>query len=88
MNDATPDGQPLVVASGLKKAYQIGDRRLEVLRGVRPADPAKPVLIPGDPEEESRAGRLVAGIPIPASLEQHVREIAARAGVEFLLKAV
>ncbi len=34
MNDATPDGQPLVVASGLKKAYQIGDRRLEVLRGV------------------------------------------------------
>jgi ABC-type lipoprotein export system ATPase subunit len=34
MNDATPDGRPLVVASGLKKAYQIGDRRLEVLRGV------------------------------------------------------
>ena len=34
MSDAAPEGQPLVVASGLKKAYQIGDRRLEVLRGV------------------------------------------------------
>ena len=34
MNDAVAEGRPLVVASGLKKAYQIGDRRLEVLRGV------------------------------------------------------
>ena len=61
---------------------------VEVLRGVAPADPARPVLVPGDPEEESRTERLGAGIPIPASLEQHVRDIAARAGVEFLLKAV
>lgn len=34
MNDAVAEGRPWAVASGLKKAYQIGDRRLEVLRGV------------------------------------------------------
>ena len=34
MNDIGGNGQPLVVARDLKKAYQIGDRRLEVLRGV------------------------------------------------------
>lgn len=34
MNEATGERKPLVGASELKKAYQIGDRRLEVLRGV------------------------------------------------------
>jgi len=61
---------------------------VEVLRGVAPADPARPVLIPGDPEEQSRAERLHAGIPVPPSLAQHLRDIAARAGVGFLLKQV
>ena len=34
MNDTAGNGTPLVVARDLKKAYQIGDRRLEVLRVV------------------------------------------------------
>lgn len=61
---------------------------VEVLRGARPANPDEPVLIPGDPEDLSRAERLEAGIPIPASLERHVRDIAERAGVPFLLEGV
>ncbi|MCS6892162.1 MAG: Ldh family oxidoreductase [Rhodovarius sp.] len=61
---------------------------VEVLRGSRPVDPARPVLIPGDPEEENRAERLRRGIPIPEALERQLREIAARAGVEFLLAPV
>jgi LDH2 family malate/lactate/ureidoglycolate dehydrogenase len=59
---------------------------VEVLRGVAPADPARPVLIPGDPEKAARAERLAGGIPIPESLERHLREIAARAGAPFLLQ--
>ncbi len=34
ISGSTSASVPLVVASGLTKAYQIGDRRLEVLRGV------------------------------------------------------
>lgn len=62
------------------------DAELAALRGTKPADPAKPVLIPGDPEDQERARRLEAGIPIPDSLSQHVRDVAAGCGVEFLLR--
>lgn len=61
---------------------------VEVLRSTPAANPAEPVLIPGDPEDASRAERLTAGIPIPASLERHVRGIAERAGVPFVLAGV
>lgn len=61
---------------------------VEVLRNTPAANPAEPVLIPGDPEDFSRAERVTGGIPIPASLERHVREIAERAGVPFVLEGV
>jgi LDH2 family malate/lactate/ureidoglycolate dehydrogenase len=61
---------------------------VEVLRNTPAANPAEPVLIPGDPEDASRAERVTGGIPMPASLERHVREIAERAGVPFVLEGV
>ncbi|WP_027285196.1 Ldh family oxidoreductase [Rubritepida flocculans] len=60
---------------------------LALLRETPPADPALPVLAPGDPEEAARAERLSGGIPIPEALERELREIAARAGAPFLLRA-
>jgi len=51
----------------------------------RPADPAQPVLVAGDPEAASKAERERAGIPIPPALAASVEAIAGRAGVAFLL---
>lgn len=62
------------------------DDVIDVLHETRPADPAKPVLVPGEPEEASRVKRTEEGIPIPPSLEQHIRDVADRAGVSYLLR--
>jgi LDH2 family malate/lactate/ureidoglycolate dehydrogenase len=62
------------------------DEELAALRATKPADPAQPVLIPGDPEDRERARRLDAGIPIPDSLAKLVRDVAAGCGAGFLLK--
>jgi len=35
------------------------------VRGCPPSDPAKPILLPGDPERHSKTARLRKGIPIP-----------------------
>jgi LDH2 family malate/lactate/ureidoglycolate dehydrogenase len=59
---------------------------IAVLRGTRPADPANPVLIPGDPEDSERARRMAEGIPLPDALVAHVREVAAGCGAAFLLE--
>ncbi|WP_424812110.1 Ldh family oxidoreductase [Roseococcus sp. YIM B11640] len=62
------------------------DAVIDVLHGAAPADPAKPVLLPGEPEEMMREKRLAHGIPMPQSLIDHVRAIAGRAGVAYELK--
>ena len=59
---------------------------VEVLRATRPADPAQPVLVPGDPEDASRAARERSGIPIPPALAAGVEAVAQRAGVPFVLR--
>jgi LDH2 family malate/lactate/ureidoglycolate dehydrogenase len=64
------------------------DEVLDTLRRTCPADPAHPVLIPGDPERASRAERLEQGIPMPESLVEKIEEIAARAGAERVLEVV
>jgi LDH2 family malate/lactate/ureidoglycolate dehydrogenase len=61
------------------------DQAIDVLRSTPPADPARPVLVAGDPEEATRAERLTAGIPIPPKLEEHLRAVCGRAGVPFVL---
>lgn len=61
------------------------DAILDVLHATRPADPARPVLVPGDPEAAQQAERKCLGIPLPAPLLRQIREIAARAGVPDVL---
>jgi LDH2 family malate/lactate/ureidoglycolate dehydrogenase len=56
-----------------------------VLHGTRPADPAQPVLVAGDPEMATRAERLLDGVPIPDDLMAQLREVVGRAGVPFVL---
>lgn len=55
------------------------------LRATPPADPARPVMVPGDPERIAAARRGREGIPVGPGLLAKVREIAERAGVPFVL---
>lgn len=48
-------------------------------------DPARPVLVPGDPERMMAARRARQGIPVGPGLLAKVREIADRAGAPWLL---
>jgi LDH2 family malate/lactate/ureidoglycolate dehydrogenase len=61
------------------------DDMIDALRATRPADPARPVIVPGDPEHEERARRLEHGIPIPAPLREQLLVCARKAGAETLL---
>jgi LDH2 family malate/lactate/ureidoglycolate dehydrogenase len=56
------------------------------LRGSTPADSARPVLLPGDPEEAEHARRAQEGIPIPAALDRQLRAICNRCGAGYLLR--
>ena len=59
---------------------------IETLRAVKPRDPEKPVLVPGEPEQISRKDRKKNGIPINRNLRNLIREIARNANVEYLLE--
>lgn len=61
------------------------DEMIDALRAAPPVDPAKPVLVAGDPEWANYDRRLTEGIPMPVKLVEHVRGIAQRAGVAFEL---
>ena len=61
------------------------DDAIDVLHATPPADPGKPVLVAGEPEDAERARRLREGIPIPPALDRHVREICKRCGAEYVL---
>lgn len=63
------------------------DAAIDVLRQTAPVDPALPVLVPGDPEAETREQRLREGIPIPPALSEKIRAICERCGAPFLLGA-
>jgi len=58
---------------------------VDVLHATPPADPALPVLVPGDPEAESRETRLRDGIPIPESLQARIRDVCLRNNTAYLL---
>jgi LDH2 family malate/lactate/ureidoglycolate dehydrogenase len=55
------------------------------LRETRPADPAKPVMVAGDPERRIAAQRMQDGIPVAPGLRAKLREIAEASGAEWLL---
>ncbi|MBX6367452.1 MAG: Ldh family oxidoreductase [Rhodospirillales bacterium] len=61
------------------------DEMIDALRATRPADPERPVLVPGDPEHQERARRLADGIPIPEKLRQALNDIARRSSAEAML---
>lgn len=55
------------------------------LRGTAPADPARPVMVAGDPERRNAADRAANGIPVAPNLLQKIRQIADDAGTPWLL---
>jgi len=57
------------------------DAVIDVLHATRPADPAAPVLVPGDPEAAAYAHRQEAGVPLAAALLSQLGELAARHGL-------
>lgn len=61
------------------------DAAIDVLHATPPADPARPVLVAGDPEAASREQRLRDGIPIPATLSAKLRAVCEGCGAPFLL---
>jgi len=61
------------------------DDVIDVLHATPAADPAKPVLVAGEPEEAERLRRLRDGIPVPATLDTLIRGICDRSGAAYLL---
>ena len=61
------------------------DAVIDVLHATPPVDPARPVLVPGDPEAGARAKRLRDGIPMPDSLLKKIRDVCQRSDVKFIL---
>jgi LDH2 family malate/lactate/ureidoglycolate dehydrogenase len=61
------------------------DDVIDILHATPPADPAKPVLVAGDPEEMERERRLREGIPIPDTLDRLIRGICERSGAAYVL---
>lgn len=61
------------------------DQVIDTLHAARPADPAQPVLVAGDPEMATRAERLRDGVPVPDDLMEQLRAVATSAGVPFVL---
>ncbi len=61
------------------------DAAIDVLHGARPVDPASPVLVAGDPEEQARQDRVEKGIPVPAPLREKIRAVCERCGAPFLI---
>ncbi len=62
------------------------DTVVDTLHATPPSDPAHPVLVAGDPETAKRRERLENGIPIPAPLQEQLRAVCERAGVDYILK--
>ena len=61
------------------------DRMIDMLHATPPADPARPVLVAGDPEVAARAERLETGVPVAETLVEEVRKVAEESGAPFLL---
>jgi LDH2 family malate/lactate/ureidoglycolate dehydrogenase len=61
------------------------DDVIDILHDTKRADPAKPVLVAGDPENATRTERMRDGIPLPPDLIDLLRGIAGRANVRFQL---
>ncbi len=63
------------------------DRLIEALRATPPADPNRPVMVPGDIEWRTYSKRSETGIPLPGRLREELCALCERAGAAFLLEA-
>ena len=57
----------------------------DTLRATKPADPAKPVQVAGDPERRIAAQRRETGIPVGPGLLAKVRDVARHSNAEWIL---
>jgi LDH2 family malate/lactate/ureidoglycolate dehydrogenase len=58
----------------------------DTLRATTPADPARSVLVAGDPERRTAAQRRQTGIPVGPNLLAKVRDIALASGAEWIME--
>lgn len=70
-------------AEGVASEYV--EHLLNSMRTAEPLDPAVPVLVPGDPEDQEYERRRRTGIPMPRRLVRQLHELCDRNGVEFVL---
>jgi len=69
---------------GDKPAFEAAARRyIDWMHECTPADPAQPVLIPGEPEKARRADRLAHGVPLPPETWGSIRATAVSLGVNI-----
>ena len=61
------------------------DEVIDILHATPPIDPARPVLVAGDPEAITREERLRDGVPIPQTLADQLRKVCENCGAPFLL---
>ena len=62
------------------------DDAIDVLHATPPADPAKPVLVAGEPEQATREVRRRDGVPLPETLLAKLRGVCESCGAAFLLE--
>jgi LDH2 family malate/lactate/ureidoglycolate dehydrogenase len=58
---------------------------MAALRGTTPVDPARPVMVAGDPQWKYAETRMANGIPVGPGLMNQVRQIAQAAAAPWLL---
>jgi LDH2 family malate/lactate/ureidoglycolate dehydrogenase len=61
------------------------DRLIDMLHATPPVDPARPVLVAGDPEWATHAERSRDGVPLPETLIEELRAVVRRCNAPFLL---
>jgi len=62
------------------------DEMIDFLHGQTPADPAQPVLVPGDPEYAERETRLKSGVPIPETLAAQLKDVCRQSNAAYVLE--
>jgi LDH2 family malate/lactate/ureidoglycolate dehydrogenase len=61
------------------------DELVEGVKGLEPAEGVEEVLVPGDPEAQTRQKREKMGIPLPPGTVQALEEVAGKLGLEALV---
>jgi uncharacterized oxidoreductase len=55
---------------------------VDLIRSTPPADPEKPVMIPGDPERKARASRMATGVPLDLEAWENILGAGESVGLE------